>query len=339
VQIQKETLPLLPLSERRPLGITILAILNYVNAGFAFFLAIAALSCKARVMATILRYFDRSRDSADPNSYVLGVRVSHAAEWFLISMLLYFFGWGLWRLKYRTRIIVVILFVLSLIAGMLPYILWPASVLIKGVLFSTVGGRAISFILVWYLVDPRVKAAFGAVATGRKSQLALGAFALLWLAFAIPKSGPELEAIRWHKKHGNQITVNGVTFPLYYWYVPDRGRDELSLRIWDDPGPLRQAILKDTNTDLWIEGFKTEDETLSVDQLVRKRMVYYQKTNVDETREFQMQIRTQALICVEAQVGSGKFVDCYGDGPIYSAHLYGNEASHERFMRMMAEAH
>jgi hypothetical protein len=333
-QAQEAALPLPPLSERRPLGITILAILNYVNAGFALLLTIAALGCKAHVMATILKFSDPSWNSADPNSYVLGARLGLAAGWFIYSLVLYFFGSGLWRLRDWARIVMVVLFVLSLIVGMFPYILWPASVLIKGALFSTIGGRLISFILVWYLVGPHVKAAFGTVATGRKSLLAFGALALLWLAFAIPKSGPELRAIKWHAKYGNEVTVNGVTFPLYYWFVPDPESDKDVCYITDNPGPLRKAIMKDDENRIWIYGFKAKDEPSSVNEIVARK----KKAGFKDIREFQSQSRAQTLSCVET--GSYSYwVECIGDGPLYSVDFYGNEASRDRFMRMMAEAH
>jgi hypothetical protein len=60
------------------------------------------------------------------------------------------------------------------------------------------------------------------------------AFALL---VALTKSGPEFRAIIWHLRHGNRVTVNGVTFPVYFWYAPDSSRDSFS--VFDQPGPLR----------------------------------------------------------------------------------------------------
>jgi hypothetical protein len=54
------------------------------------------------------------------------------------------------------------------------------------------------------------------------------------------KSGPEFRAVLWHHRHGDHFTVNGITFPLYYWYSPELENTNF-FSVWDNPGPLRPA--------------------------------------------------------------------------------------------------
>lgn len=59
------------------------------------------------------------------------------------------------------------------------------------------------------------------------------------LATAMAKSTPELSAIAWHYRNGNFIAVNGVRFPVYYWYTPHGYERGSGFSVRDFPGPLR----------------------------------------------------------------------------------------------------
>ena len=90
----------------------------------------------------------------------------------------------------------------------------------------------------------------------------------LALLVGLTKSGPEFRAIAWHYHHGDRVTVNGITFPVYYWYAPEGGPDQF--HVFDQPGPLRPT--PDKFTMFSISGRRDKGDVGTPAELVEREM-------------------------------------------------------------------
>jgi hypothetical protein len=260
---------------------------------------------------------------------------------------------GFWRVKNWARVICIFFSILGLGVGVgsalspLPYLLseklapalWPYSHFVSSGLLGTLLSFAASVIVVMYLLRTSVKEAFCANSAEWKWISAVTVFALIVLGQAVYKSGPELAAIRWHAKHGDTVVVNGISFPVDYWSVPDLLPNESGVRIDNSPGPL---CPKQRSHRMFIEvlGFKGEDERdLSLNERLEREVQSYHRSYYEKLTQFQLRIAKQALYCVrEDEFGFGGSLHCFGDGPIYSVFFTGSSSSLDRFRSMMAEA-
>ena len=253
----------------------------------------------------------------------------------LSGALFYIVARGLWRLKNWARLIAIVFFVgdafgprwstdFSPAAGLLP--VGPLSTILKGLLCLSV---------ILYLVSPHVRQAFGMDHSGRTSQIVVSVVAVVILAFVIRKSGPELDAIRWHREHGNQVSINGVVFPIYRWNAARVSENGSSLEISDEPGPLRRA---DGNGFIEVFGKKTEAENGStVAQLVDEKVREHETVGYKKHTQFLLPVGKQMMSCVETPE-LGDSIYCYGDGPIYFSFYTGEGKARGRFENMMTEA-
>jgi hypothetical protein len=165
--------------------------------------------------------------------------------------------------------------------------------------------------------------------------------ALLLLFFAIGfagallKSGSEFSAIAWHFRHGNSITVNGATFPVYYWYAPAGGRE--GFQVWDQPGPLRPA--NDTSTMLTISGRRNQQDVGTPQELVQRTLRDVPVSGFEERSTFEWNTRSQTLECMQGRSArtSVSIIFCYGDGPIYSVWFTGGDDGLNRLKQAIAE--
>jgi hypothetical protein len=225
--------------------------------------------------------------------------------------------------------------VLDVVLGAPPDVLGPVKLFIPRDPVTALAGAILSFILALYLISPPVRAAFS-VTEPRKKELvpAMIVLALLSLAFNLARSGAELQAMQWHMRHGNRISVNGVSFPVYYWNVPLQGRGGEVFEIQDRPGPLRR---QDQYMEIRVEGVKDADSTLTVAQLIDNKLRGDEKAGYKNLSKFPLQVGTQTLGCMQNSF-IGYAIDCYGDGPISSIYFRGGDRSLSRFKRMMAEA-
>jgi hypothetical protein len=159
-----------------------------------------------------------------------------------------------------------------------------------------------------------------------------------WLFFAfahlvaLTKSGPEFGAIAWHYRHGNQVTVNGVMFPVYVWYAPESGHDWF--HVFDQPGPLRR--MEDTFTMFSINGRRGKDDAGAPEELVQRAMGTHSRYS--NLTRFQGNVRSQLLEYMQERIGSVSVVSCYGDGPIYSVFFNGDVVALDRLKRLISDA-
>lgn len=336
---------------RRPAGITFLAIVIYFQAAWLFAIAIASL-VGPKALDTVGLAFAHSTERPD-----LFLTSPASRGWFALfcvaaSVLIYFVARGLWRLKNWARVLVLILSILdlpgetgsflepipTLLSGRIVPMFWRHSYFVtSGILYLFLSFLA-TVIVLGYLVTRPVKTAFLARPTEWRWLLAVGVLGLLSFGYDIYKSGPEIKAVRYHLRHGDQVTVNGVTFPVYDWHAPEIDPECPGFTIEDSPGPLR-PIRSDRSMFMTIEvaGYKQQQHGLTVDQLVHLRLQSYMKAGYTDLSTFHLQIARESLSCVKEHLYASS-IYCYGDGPIYSTFFTGSEESLTRFNQMMAEA-
>jgi len=254
---------------------------------------------------------------------------------FVAAILFYCFGSGLWRLKNWARVLALVFTLTDLVLGGLPDVMGPLKLVIPLDPVTSLAGRFASFVLVLYLLSSQVRASFGIREPLMKwTVTAVSVLALASLAYTLSKSGPELQALRWHMRHGDRVNVNGVSFPVYTWWVPVQENDGADLRIKERPGPLRG---KDQIAFIEVKGTKDNNSTLGIEQLVDQKVREDEKAGYIDLKKFQLQVGKQTLGCMQNAFYFNA-IYCYGDGPIYSVFFTGGNRSLGRFKRMMAEA-
>lgn len=334
---------------QRPRGITFLAALNYFDAVWLLALGIAAL-IGPRALDSLSMANGRSASAAASDVDSSGHLVAFSFVLFVISILIYLVARALWRLRNWARVLVLVFTILSLIGGggtwldPLPSLLseklvptlWPHSILVTSGIIGPLLSRFASLILLVYLLSGPVKQAFLANPTEWKWMLAVGAFALLLLGHDVYKSRSELKAIQYHLHHGDRVTVNGVSFPVYVWHVPKVDSECPGFTIDDEPGPLRPNG-KNGSMYLTVLGYKSDDKSLTVDQLVQSKLQSFAKSGYRDLSTFHLQVANQSLSCMKEHLYASA-IYCYGDGPIYSVHFSGGEDGLTRFNQMMAGA-
>jgi hypothetical protein len=297
----------------RPWIVTILALQNYVG----------ALGCLIAAIYELIKF-----------------RVDLLLLCLFASLVTYAIASGLWRLKDWARWATIVLSLLNLFTGE-PWVLFPLYALVGGGPMVIICGRVVTILLIVYLLSRRIDNAFGVSPLNLKWRLAVGILALVCFVIPLTKAEPELNAIKWHLRHGDRVTVNGVSFPIYQWQMPGELSDESRLEIRDIPGPLRP---QDRFSALTIAG-RLEDEngqpedfrTLSPPELVDRKYKSYQKAGYTDLQKFQTTVRGQTLECIK-ETRYGDAIYCYGEGPIYSIFFVGSDNSLERFNHMIAEA-
>jgi hypothetical protein len=115
---------------------------------------------------------------------------------------------------------------------------------------------------------------------------------LLLFALGLPltllKSGFEFKAIAWHCRHGNSITIKGVTFPVYFWYAPENTRDRYY--VFDQPGPLRPT--DDTFTMFTIDGRRNETDVGKPQELACRALRDHGVEGFEERSTFEWTTRS-----------------------------------------------
>jgi hypothetical protein len=244
----------------------------------------------------------------------------------------FFLGTGLWMLKNQARIITILL---SLpIAGMVPSALGIVSVFfpLPG---TALAGYALSFFLCLYLISPQVRTAFGVTAPRKKWLIpAVSVVAIASLSYDLYRSGREFQAIRWHMRSGDRVHVNGVAFPVYYWYTPIQDCAGADFTIEDRPGPLRK---KDAfGAYIKVAGI-SPSLSLNIEKEIDEQEQGLERAGYKVTR-FPMRVSKETLSCLGTTDIVSHRIDCYGDGPIASVFFSGGNRSLDRFHRMMAQA-
>lgn len=136
----------------RPTGVTVIAVLDFIGAGFCVLGGIALL-VGASFLGAALSQGQGGNAAAGGFMAMLGGAAS--IVFLIIGAIVGLIGWGMWTLKSWARIVQIILAALGLL-GALSLLLHFSGVILFGFLLRV----AINGLIIWYLLKPEVAAAF-----------------------------------------------------------------------------------------------------------------------------------------------------------------------------------
>jgi hypothetical protein len=140
----------------RPVGVTILAILNFIMAAFCLLGGIGMI-LGGGVIATMLS--QQGQGSAGAAGILAGLGAAAGVFIIIIGGVSALVGFGLWKLKGWARIVSIVLFAISGAFQLLGIL----GTLAHFNLFALIWGAfwvAVDAFVIWYLLKPEVKAAF-----------------------------------------------------------------------------------------------------------------------------------------------------------------------------------
>jgi hypothetical protein len=140
----------------RPVGVTILAILNFIGAAFCLLGGIGMI-LGGGVIATMLS--QQGQGSAGAAGILAGLGAAAGVFIIIIGGVSALVGFGLWKLKGWARIVSIVLFAISGAFQLLGIL----GTLAHFNLFALIWGAfwvAVDAFVIWYLLKPEVKAAF-----------------------------------------------------------------------------------------------------------------------------------------------------------------------------------
>jgi len=140
----------------RPVGVTILAILNFIGAAFCLLGGIGMI-LGGGVIATMLS--QQGQGSAGAAGILAGLGAAAGVFIIIIGGVSAFVGFGLWKLKGWARIVSIVLFVISAAMQLLGLLGTLAHFNLFAVVWSLFWVAVDAFVI-WYLLKPEVKAAF-----------------------------------------------------------------------------------------------------------------------------------------------------------------------------------
>jgi hypothetical protein len=143
----------------RPVGVTILAILNYIGAAFCVLGGIGMIAGGGFV-ATMLSQ-QGGQGSAGAAGILAGLGAVAGVFIIIIGGVSALVGFGLWKLKNWARIVSIVLFGLSIVMQLLGLLGSLAHFNVFAVVW-TMFWIAVDAFVIWYLLKPEVKAAFQA---------------------------------------------------------------------------------------------------------------------------------------------------------------------------------
>jgi hypothetical protein len=146
----------------RPVGVTILAILNFIGAAFCVLGGIAMI-LGGGFIATML---SQGQGSAGAAGVLAGLGAAAGVFIIIIGGVSALVGFGLWKLKGWARIVSIILYAISAVFQLLGIL----GTLAHFNMFALMWGAfwiAVDAFVIWYLLKPEVKAAFQPAAQAR----------------------------------------------------------------------------------------------------------------------------------------------------------------------------
>ena len=141
----------------RPTGVTVIAVLDFIGAGFCV-LAGVGMMVGGGFIATMM-----SQQSGGASAGLMGAIGAAAGIFFLVcAAIAALLGWGMLKLKEWARIVTIVLSALGALGAVLGLFAVLAHFVVFGVFWALVR-LAINGLIIWYLLQPHVKAAFQGV--------------------------------------------------------------------------------------------------------------------------------------------------------------------------------
>jgi len=145
----------------RPVGVTILAILDFIGAAFCLLGGIGMI-LGGGFIATML---SQGQGSAGAAGIFAGLGAAAGVFIIIIGGVFALVGFGLWKLKGWARIVSIVLFAISAVMQLLGLLGSLAHFNVFAVVWSLFWVAVDAFVI-WYLLKPDVKAAFPRLARG-----------------------------------------------------------------------------------------------------------------------------------------------------------------------------
>ena len=139
----------------RPIGVTILAILEFIGAGFLILVGLLLL-----VGMSMLGAMGRGGEGASMMGILGALGAAAGVVVIILALIPLAIGIGLWKLRNWARILVIIFAGLGAL-GNTVRVIWGLG---SGDMLNTVGGiigLGIQALILWYMFQPHVKQAFG----------------------------------------------------------------------------------------------------------------------------------------------------------------------------------
>jgi hypothetical protein len=140
----------------RPVGVTILAILNFIGAAFCLLGGIAMI-LGGGFIATMLS--QQGQGSAGAAGILAGLGAAAGVFIIIMGGVSALVGFGMWKLKGWARIVSIVLFAISAVMQLLGLLGSLAHFNVFAVVWSLFWVAVDAFVI-WYLLKPEVKAAF-----------------------------------------------------------------------------------------------------------------------------------------------------------------------------------
>ena len=136
----------------RPTGVTVIAVLDFLGAGFCVLFGLLFLVGASFIGAAL----SKSQGGNAAAGGLMAMLGGAASIFFLIfGAISALIGWGMWTLKSWARIVQIIFAALGLLNGLYSLLHFSSAML-----FGFVIGVAINGLVIWYLLKPEVAAAF-----------------------------------------------------------------------------------------------------------------------------------------------------------------------------------
>ncbi len=140
---------------QKPVGVIVLAVLDFVGAGVMVLVALG--------LAVGLSVVGMMMHRPGMGATMAAVGALGAVVVLILAVLFALLGWGLWTLRNWARIVTIVLAALGLAGSIMGFFFWGGVHAFAGVLWIWPLIRiAVNGIILWYMLQPEVKQAFGA---------------------------------------------------------------------------------------------------------------------------------------------------------------------------------
>lgn len=140
---------------QKPVGVIVLAIMDWVGAGLMALVALA-LGVGLSVLGVMLH-------KPGLGATLAAVGALGGVVVLIIAAVAAFLGWGMWTLRNWARVVTIVLAALGFLGSVSGFVYSGALHAFAGVVWIWLLVRvAVNGIIIWYLLQPEVKQAFGA---------------------------------------------------------------------------------------------------------------------------------------------------------------------------------
>jgi hypothetical protein len=316
---------------KRPTGLKLLGILNFVGVAWAALFAVFLLISPEKFVRAV-DAVDHWTEPLGHSEFSLGVRVLFSAVAAAFATIGFSIARGFWNLKNWARVLMILACFFDVAEGGVPTIVDPLWRVLPANPWMDLLGRLLSIGVICYLQTAQIRFVFGRPPLNWQWRTTWALAIVLALGYPLAKSGAEFRAVLWHARRGSEYVVNGVRFSVPSWSSPDQHSDKCELNLWNERSPLRRR------KDFWaisFNGYRESEKT--VEQQVAEKIESYTRSGYSGMQRISLVAAEEPMQCVQEDFYT-RTIYCFGDGPIYSAFYTGSSQGDEIFRQMLADA-